>query len=73
MVLPSNVGGDRSGSPLRFFSPFPSPESARTNVFAQEIALEENAYVIPPFVLIGPFFTFLESHVVWVFRQQSDS
>lgn len=61
MALPSNVRYDRSGNPLRFFSPFPCVQSAGTNVFAQEIAPQENAYVFPPFVLIGPLFKFLES------------
>ena len=61
MALPSNVHHNRSGNPLPFFSPFPCPQSAGTNVFAQSIARQENAYVFPPFLLIGPLFRFLES------------
>ena len=38
MALPSNVRHNRSGNPLPFFSPFPCPQSAGTNVFAQSIA-----------------------------------
>ena len=61
MALPSNVRHNWSGNPLPFFSPFPCPQSAGTNVFAQSIARQENAYVFPPFLLIGPLFRFLES------------
>ena len=43
MALPSNVHHNRSGNPLPFFSPFPCPQSAGTNVFAQSIARQENA------------------------------
>ena len=61
MALPFNVRHNRSGNPLPFFSPFPCPQSAGTNVFAQSIARQENAYVFPPFLLIGPLFRFLKS------------
>ncbi|KAK2552756.1 Protein LIGHT-DEPENDENT SHORT HYPOCOTYLS 6 [Acropora cervicornis] len=61
MALPSNVRHNRSGNPLPFFSPFPCPQSAGTNVFAQSIARQENAYLFPPFLLTGPLFRFLES------------
>ena len=56
MALPSNVRYNWSRNPLPFFSPFPCPQSASTNVFAQNIARQENAYVFPPFLLIGPLF-----------------
>lgn len=61
MALPSNVRHNRSGNPILFFSPFLCPQSASTNVFAQSIARQENAYVFPPFFLIGPLSRFLES------------
>ena len=54
MALPSNVMQDRSGRPLRFFSPTPCNQAAGTNVFAQAVPPHENPYVFPPFVLIGP-------------------
>ena len=44
MALPSNVRYNHSGNPLPFFSLFPCPQSAGTNVFAQNIARQENAY-----------------------------
>lgn len=59
MALPSNVMQDRSGRPLRFFSPTPCNKAAGTNVFAQAVPPYENPYVFPPFVLIGPLLRFL--------------
>ena len=59
MALPSNVMQDRSGRPLRFFSPTPCIQAAGTNVFAQTVPPYENPYVFPPFVLIGPLLRFL--------------
>ena len=61
MTLPSNVQRNTDGHPLRFFSPYPTQQAAGTNVFAQTIFPEENAYVFPPFVLIGPLLRFLHS------------
>lgn len=61
MALPSNAMCDRSGRPLRFFSPSPVKESAGTNVFAQTLTSADNAYVFPPFVLVGPLLRFLSS------------
>ena len=34
MAIPCNIKCDRSGHPLRFFSPYPCPKAAGTNVFA---------------------------------------
>ena len=62
MAIACNVKHDRSGRPLRFFSPFPCAQAVGTNVFAQTIPSDENAYVFPPFVLIGPLFKFLSSY-----------
>ena len=59
MALPSNVMQDRSGRPLRFFSPTPCNQAAATNVFAQTVPPFENPNVFPPFVLIGPLLRFL--------------
>lgn len=61
MALPSNVKLDRSGHPLRFFSPFPCVQAQGTNVFSQMLSPSENAYVFPPFSLIGPLLRFLAS------------
>lgn len=62
MALPANVRFDRSGRRLRFFCPVPCHESFGTNVFSQSVAPDENAYVFPPFVLIGPLLKFLFIH-----------
>lgn len=61
MALSSNVQCDSKGKPLRFFSPFPNPGSSGTNLFAQVLDPSENAYVFPPFVLVGPLLNFLSS------------
>jgi hypothetical protein len=59
MSLDSNARRDSSGHLLRHFTPFPTPMSQGVNIFAQHIAPAENAYVFPPFVLIGPVLKFL--------------
>ena len=59
MALPSNVKLDRSGRPLRFFSPFPCVQAQGTNVFYQVLSPSENAFVFPPFTLIGPLLKIL--------------
>lgn len=60
MAIPANVLPDPSGRPLKFFSPFPVLDSAGANVFSQQLMCE-NAYVFPPFVLIGPLFKHLRT------------
>jgi len=60
-ALPSNTRCDGSGRRLRFFSPTPCKQASGTNVFAQTIAPYENAYVFPPFILVGPLVRFLRS------------
>ena len=54
MSLDSNCcrGGD--GNFLPHYSPWPTPYSSGTNVFAQPIPSGHNIYVFPPFVLVGP-------------------
>jgi len=42
--------------------PFPTPGSRGVNVFAQDIAPHENAYVFPPFVLAGPHLRFFDKY-----------
>ena len=64
MSLDSNAQKDASGNLLTHFNPFPTPLSTGINVFAQVIQQEENAYVFPPFVLMGPLLKFLESSIV---------
>ena len=64
MALESNVQRNSSGQPLRHFSPFPSQSSEGINVFAQCIAPTENAYVFPPFILVGPLLNLLRESKV---------
>ena len=59
MTLNSNVQIGCSCSPLPHFTPFPTPGSRGVNVFAQNVASQENAYVFPPFTLVGPLLRFL--------------
>ena len=59
MSLDSNVQFDEKGVPLRHFTPFYTPMSSGINVFAQVISRDENAYVFPPFVMMGPLLKFL--------------
>lgn len=61
MALSSNVQCNSKGQPLRFYSPFPNPGSSGTNVFAQTLEPADNAYVFPPFLLVGPLLKFMES------------
>ena len=56
MAPPVNEQADRAVRPLRFFAPLPCTQAFGINVFAQDISSDENAYVSPPFVLIGPTF-----------------
>ena len=53
MALPSNVKLDRSGRPLKFFSPFPCVQAQGSNVFSQVLSSSENAFVFPPFTVTG--------------------
>ena len=57
--LVSNVQIDSKGKMLRHFTPFFTPHSSGVNVFAQTISSAENAYVFPPFVLVGPLLRLL--------------
>lgn len=59
MAIPSNARRDHSGHRLPFFALFPCQESAGTNVFSQSLPPYENAYVFPPFVLVGPLLRYL--------------
>ena len=58
-ALPSNVMKDQNECNLKFFSPLPFYESSGINVFAQDLSSQENYYVFPPFILIGPLLNFL--------------
>lgn len=66
MAIPSNVKCGTNGAPLKFFSPYPCPQSSGVNIFAQEIRSDDNCYVFPPFVLIGPLLKFLRASQVRV-------
>ena len=59
MVLDSNAHIGFSASPLPHFTPFPTPGSCGVDDFAQNVASQENAYVFPPFILVGPLLRFL--------------
>ena len=59
MSLDSNAQIDSKGEMLRHFTPFFTPHSSGVNVFAQTISAAENAYVFPPFLLVGPLLRFL--------------
>ena len=61
MSLDFNAQKDASGNLLKHFTPHPTPVTAGVDVFAQVIPPEENAYVFPPFVLVGPLLKFLET------------
>ena len=58
MSLVSNVQRDWQGNPLKHFTPYPTPGSSGVNVFNQDLSgcdgNRVNAYVFPPFSLIGP-------------------
>ena len=66
MALDSNVHLDNLGSPLRHFTPYPTPDSAGVNVFNQDLSVCDgetiNAYVFPPFSLMGPILRFIRDH-----------
>lgn len=66
MALDSNVMTDRRGERLPHFSPYPSPGSLGTNLFAQDLSMHSSIlsrpYVFPPLVLVGPVLRFLESY-----------
>ena len=59
MALDVNAQRDVSRTPLVRFTPFTSPSSHGVNLFAQRVSNTENAYVFPPFVLVGPVLCFL--------------
>ncbi len=50
----------REGVPLRHFTPYPTPQSAGVNVFAQDLAKEISPYCYPPVCLIGPILSYLK-------------
>ena len=64
MATPSNVRKDGSGHDLRFYSSLPYAQSSGVNIFAQELSPNENYYVFPPFILIGPLINFLRKQGV---------
>ena len=66
MAIPSNVKRSRDVEKLKFFSPHPCKESSGANVFAQNLSMDENYYVFPPFVLIGSLIRFLKRSPVRV-------
>lgn len=57
--MDSNAQIDSKGDILRHFTRFFTLHSPEVNVFAQTISAAENAYVFPPFLLVGPLLRFL--------------
>ncbi len=49
----------RKGVAIRHFSPCPMPQSARVNVFSQDLSKESCPYCYPPICLIGAFLSYL--------------
>ena len=61
MATSPNVQKKLSDRALPFFVPSPSPQALGVNVFSQTLFPSHNAYVFPPFVLVGPLIRFLAS------------
>ena len=59
MATSDNVQRDLSGHALPFFAPSSSSQVLGVNVFSQVMVPSNNAYVFPPFVLVGPLIKFL--------------
>ena len=59
MAIPSNARKSKNGANLSFFSPYLFEETSGVNVFAQSLSLEENYYVFPSFLSVGPLIKFL--------------
>lgn len=59
MATSDNVQKDLSDRVLPFFAPSSSPQALGVNVFPQVLVPSNNAYVFPPFVLVGPLIRFL--------------
>lgn len=64
MALDSNTMTSENGIPLRHFTPWPTPDSAGVNVFAQHLVQEKNPYVFPPFGLVFPVLCLLKEQGV---------
>ena len=63
MSLDSNCRRGRDGRFLPLYSPWPTPYSSGVNIFAQPIPIENNIYVFPPFVIVGPLLRyFFDQH-----------
>ena len=64
MALQSNVMRSLDGNELKYFSRYPTPSTAGVNVFAQDVAKEDNPYVFPPFCMIMPLLQLLKEQRV---------
>ena len=60
MAVDSNAMLGSGGMPLRHFTLFPTPESAGTNIFCQDVQLEINPYVFPPIAIIPAVLAYLK-------------
>ena len=65
MSLDSNVQRDWRRNSLKHFTPYPTPEASCVNVFNKHLSVCDgnrvDAYIFPPFSLIGPLLRFLAS------------
>lgn len=59
MALDSNAMIGRDGQSLRHFTPWPTPNSAGVNLFAQTVLPGENCYVFPTIQLIPEVINFI--------------
>ena len=59
MALDSNCMKANKDLPLKHYTPYDTPESSGTNVFAQSISKGGNCYVFPPISLILPVVKFI--------------
>ena len=51
--LDSNAMCDDSGEILKYFTPFPSPNSSGVDAFPQSFTAADNCYAFPPFCLLS--------------------
>jgi hypothetical protein len=59
MALDSNAMRAADGSALPHFTPWPLPDSAGVNLFAQRLSSIENYYCFPPYCLVSSVLAFI--------------
>lgn len=65
MALDSNARRSMDGQSLRHYTPYPTPNSAGVNVFAQDLTGSENKYVFPPFGMITSLLSLFREQCVY--------